>query len=76
MAEVCLQISHLICGSIKIQIINFIVKSREIEDFKCFSYSVIDILEIEMPENHKIIKIKLIDMSGKVAVVYENKIHL
>ena len=33
---------------------------------------VIDILEIEMSENHKIAKIKLTDMSGMVVDVYEN----
>lgn len=49
-----------------------IAKKPEIEDFKCFPNPVIDILEIEMPKNHKIANIKITDMSGKVVVVYEN----
>lgn len=52
--------------------VTFVAKKPEIEDFKCFPNPVIDLLEIEMPENHKIAKINVTDMSGKVVVIYEN----
>ena len=49
-----------------------VAKKLETEDFKCFPNPVIDVLEIEMHQNHQITKIKLTDISGKVVVVYEN----
>jgi N-acetylneuraminic acid mutarotase len=53
-----------------------VAKKPDIQNFKCFPNPVIDILEIEMPENHQIAKIKLTDMSGKDVVVYENNLNM
>ena len=46
------------------------LKESKIPDFKCYPNPTHEKITIEMPENHTISAIKLIDVSGKV--IYEN----